>query len=345
MTEQQRRPTLMDVASAAGVSRALVSIVMRGAPGASEPTRQKVLAAARELGYRPDSRARLLRSSRTRLLGLSFSSSQPFHAEIVDAAYAEASARGYEIILSAVANGRPETRAIEALLDVGSEALILIAPAINNQDLARYARHVPVVSLLRDDVGEVVDSVSSDDHAGIRMAVDHLTGLGHRRIIHVDGGAAISADQRRAAFRIEMLRHGLEPVTVPGGPTEEDGLRAGQSLRTDMPSAIVAFNDRSALGIMESLRAAGLQVPSDVSILGYDDSQFAKLSYVQLSSISQDAPLLAAAAVDRAVNRIENAEPPASVVRTPHLVLRRTTARPAPQAMETVPRLPMGLHP
>ena len=176
MTEQQRRPTLMDVAHAAGVSRALVSIVMRGAPGAAESTRQKVLEAARELGYRPDSRARLLRSSRTKLLGLSFSSSQPFHAEIVDAAYAQATSRGYEIALSAVANGRPETRAIESLLDFGSEALIMISPTLSGEDLARYARQVPVVSLLHDEVGEFVDSVSSDDHAGIRLGVDHLTG-------------------------------------------------------------------------------------------------------------------------------------------------------------------------
>jgi DNA-binding LacI/PurR family transcriptional regulator len=328
MTEQRRRPTLMDVAEAAGVSRALVSIVMRGVPGASEATRQKILEAARDLGYRPDSRARLLRSNRTRLLGLSFSSSQPFHAEIVDAAYAAAAARGYEIVLSAVANGRPETRAIEALLDFGSEALILISPTLTVQELAQYARLVPVVSLLRDDVGGLVDSVSSDDHAGIRVGVEHLISLGHRKIVHVDGGTAVSAEPRREAFRSEMHRHGLEPVIVPGGPTEEDGLKAGQLLRADFPSAVVAFNDRSALGVIESLRAAGLQVPSDASVLGYDDSQFARLSYVQLSSVSQDAPVLAAAAVDRAVDRTEGAESPIHVVRTPHLVVRKTTAPP-----------------
>jgi DNA-binding LacI/PurR family transcriptional regulator len=328
MTEQHRRPTLMDVARAAGVSRALVSIVMRGAPGASESTRQKVLEAARDLGYRADSRARLLRSSRTKLLGLTFSSSQPFHAEIVDAAYAEAAARGYEIALSAVATGRPEARAIESLLDVGSEALLLIAPTLSNEELALYARQVPVVSLLRDNAGESVDSVSSDDHAGIRLAVEHLIGLGHRSIVHVDGGAAVSSEQRRTAFRTEMLRHGLEPATLPGGPHEEDGMQAARLLQKDLPSAVVAFNDRCALGIIEGFRAAGMDVPSDVSVLGYDDSQFARLSYVQLSSISQDAPLLAAAAVDRAVDRIEGNEPPASSVRTPHLVLRKTTARP-----------------
>lgn len=342
MTELQRRPTLMDVANAAGVSRALVSIIMRGAPGAAESTRQRVLEAARELGYRADSRARLLRSSKTKLLGLSFSSSQPFHAEIVDAAYAAASAKGYEIALSAVASGRPETRAIEAMLDVGSEALILIAPTLSHDDLARYARQVPVVSLLREDVGALVDSVSSDDYAGIRMAIDHFTGLGHRRIAHVDGGTAVSAKQRREAYRAGMLRHGLEPVIVAGGSNEEDGLRAGQLLQADPPSAVIAFNDRCALGIMESFRVAGLDVPSDVSILGYDDSQFARLSYVQLSSISQDAPLLAAGAVDRAVDRVEGSPTPARVVRTPRLVLRKTTAaaRPAPADLATGPHHP-----
>ncbi|MCT9870695.1 LacI family DNA-binding transcriptional regulator [Paenarthrobacter aurescens] len=327
MSELQRRPTLMDVAEAAGVSRALVSIVMRGAPGAAEATRQRVLQAASDLGYRADSRARLLRSSRTKLLGLAFSSSQPFHAEIVDAAYAEASAKGYEITLSAVAGGRPEARAIETLLDVGAEALIIIAPTLSVDDLALHARQVPVVSLLRDDVGDLVDSVSSDDHAGIALAVDHLVSLGHRRIVHVDGGTAVSSDKRREAYRTEMIRHRLQPVVVSGGPGEEDGMGAGQILQADLPTAVIAFNDRSALGIMESFRAAGISIPADVSVLGYDDSNFAKLSYVQLSSVSQDAPLLAAAAVGRAVDRIDGAKSPGSVVRTPHLVIRKTTAR------------------
>lgn len=328
MKEQQRRPTLMDVAQAAGVSRALVSIVMRGAPGAAESTRQKVFQAARELGYRPDSRARLLRSSRTKLIGLSFSSSQPFHGEIVDAAYAQAKSRGYEIALSAVANGRTETRAVESLLDFGSEALVMISPTLSAEELDRYSGQVPVVSLLRNNVGELVDAVSSDDHAGIRLGVEHLADLGHSKIIHVDGGTAISAQQRSEAFRSEMQGRGLEATVIPGGPGEEDGLQAARSLRDNLPTAVIAFNDRSALGLIEGFRAHGLQVPSDVSVLGYDDSQLARLSYVQLSSVSQDAPLLAAAAVDRAVDRIEGTVGPAHVVRTPHLVIRKTTAPP-----------------
>ncbi|MFE4082607.1 LacI family DNA-binding transcriptional regulator [Paenarthrobacter sp. YIM B13468] len=325
-----KRPTLMDVAEAAGVSRALVSIVMRDAPGASEATRLKVQQAAKELGYRPDSRARLLRSSRTRLLGVSFSTSHPFHAEIVDAAYAGATVRGYDIALSAVANGRPESRAVESLLDLGCEALIMISPTLGEDELAGYAARLPVVSLLRDDVGVSLDSVSSDDDAGIRIALEYLTSLGHQRIAHVDGGDAVSSPQRREAFRAGMAGRGLESRVVPGGATEEDGLRAGRELLEDLPTAVLAFNDRCALGIWESFRAAGLRVPEDVSVLGYDDSQFARLSYVQLSSVSQDASLLARAAVDRAIDRLEGSTPPAHLVRTPHLVIRNTTG-PAPK--------------
>ncbi|MEI2277351.1 LacI family transcriptional regulator [Paenarthrobacter ilicis] len=324
-----KRPTLMDVAEAAGVSRALVSIIMRDAPGASEATRLKVQQAAKELGYRPDSRARLLRSTRTRLLGVSYTTSQAFHAELVDAAYAGATARGYDIALSAVANGRPETAAVESLLDLGCEALIMVSPHLSPEELAGYALRMPVVSLLRDDVGPAVDSVSSDDHAGIALAVEHLFSLGHRRIAHVDGGNAVSGPQRRAAFTQEMKVRGLDPHIVTGGPTEEDGLRAGRSLQANLPTAVVAFNDRCALGVWESLRAAGLRVPEDVSIMGYDDSQFARLGYVQLSSISQDAPLLARAAVDRAVDRLEGTTSAGHLVLTPHLVVRRTTG-PAP---------------
>lgn len=328
MAEQNRRPTLVDVARRAGVSRALVSIVMREAPGASERSREIVQKAALDLGYRPDSRARLLRSSRTRLIGLSFHGSSPFHAEIVDAAYAQAGRRGYEIVLSAVGSSRPEARAANGLLDFGAEALIMIAPSLTDAELARYASRVPVVSLLRDDVGELVDSISSDDNAGVRLSVQHLLELGHRNIVHVDGGMAVSAKIRRTAFQNEMRKHGLEPLIVPGGEREEDGLNAGHALKENRPTAVIAFNDRSAWGIMESLRGAGLRVPEDVSVIGFDNSQLSALSFVQLSSISPDAPLLAAAAVDQAVNRVEGEEATRHLVSAPRLVLRRTTAQP-----------------
>ncbi|WP_030039686.1 LacI family DNA-binding transcriptional regulator, partial [Streptomyces resistomycificus] len=123
-----KRPTLADVASRAGVSTALVSIVMRGAKGAGEATRERVLQAAREIGYRPDARARLLRSHRSHLLGVQFGLQHPFHSDLVEGIYAAAEPAGYQIALSAVAAGRGEQRAVETLLDDRCEALILLGP-------------------------------------------------------------------------------------------------------------------------------------------------------------------------------------------------------------------------
>lgn len=322
-----RRVTLADVAAEAGVSRALASIVMRGAPGASEATRDRVQEVARSLGYRPDSRARLLRSSRTRLLGVTFTLAEPFHAEVVESVYAAAEDAGFELALSAVSPQRSEARAVESLLDLGVEALLMIAPSTPADGLAGHARRLPVVTLLSPAEVNGVDRVRSDDGAGIRAAVDHLVGLGHRRIVHIDGSGAVSAAERSSAYRDAMAAHGLSADirVLRGGAGEEDGLRAGgELLAGELPSAVVVFNDRCALGVLEAVRRSGLSVPGEFSLTGYDDSQLARLSHVQLTTVSQQAPLLAEAAVACAAARLENREP-SGLVHPPRLVVRSTT--------------------
>ena len=326
-----RRTTLADVAAAAGVSRALASIVMRGAEGAGQATRQRVLEVARELGYRPDSRARLLRSSRTRLLGVTFTVSEPFHGEIVESIYAAAEAAGFEVALSAVGERRPESRAVESLLDAGIEAALMISPSSASVELAAYAHRVPVVSLLSPVAAEGVDVVRSDDGAGVRAAVEHLVSLGHRDIAHVDGAAAVAASERRTAYEAAMREFDLGSSirVVSGGAHEEDGIRAGgELLAGPPPDAIVAFNDRCALGVLEAVRRAGLKVPADLSVAGYDDSQLSRLSHVQLTTVSQEAPRLAEAAVACAAARLASEEP-SGLVHQPLLVVRATTG-PAP---------------
>ncbi|WP_240974587.1 LacI family DNA-binding transcriptional regulator [Crystallibacter degradans] len=326
-----RRTTLADVAAAAGVSRALASIVMRGAEGAGEATRLRVLEVARELGYRPDSRARLLRSSRTRLLGVTFTLSEPFHGEVVESIYAAAEADGFDVVLSAVGARRPESRAVESLLDAGIEAALMIAPSSAPDLLAAYARQVPVISLLSTTSAEGVDVVRSDDGAGVRAAVEHLVSLGHRNVVHIDGAGAVAADERSAAYRAAMQEYGLSANirVLHGGAHEEDGLRAaGELVAGSIPDAVVAFNDRCALGVLEAVRRAGLNVPEDLSVTGYDDSQLSRLSHVQLTSVSQDAPRLAAAAVACAAARLASQEPK-DLVHQPQLVVRETTG-PAP---------------
>ena len=323
------RPTMADVAKAAGISTALVSIVFRGVPGASDATRTRVLRIADELGYVPDERARKLRQSRSRVLGVAFELQQPFHGDLVERLYAAATARGYDIGLSAVAPTRDEATAVEALLRERCEAAILLGSRFDDAALAAFATRVPTLLVARRTQADGVGVVRGDDLAGIGLAVEHLVGWGHRRIAHVDGGDAAGSDDRRRGFHDAMARHGLgrQAEVLTGGLTEEAGARAMAALlaRPTPPSAVIAFNDRCATGVVDTLVHRGLRVPADVSVVGYDDSRLAEAPHVQMTTVSQDATALAVAAVDQAL-RLAAGEPPTETVLTPRLVVRATTA-------------------
>ncbi|WP_153038920.1 LacI family DNA-binding transcriptional regulator, partial [Rathayibacter tanaceti] len=162
-----RRPTIQDVAAAAGVSRALVSIVLRGAPGASEATRLRVREVAQRLGYRPDRRAQQLRESRSRTVGVSFEVRQAFHGDLVETLYTAAADRGFSLLLSASARTRTEGDAVQTLLDDRPEALVLIGSRLGDDALRELRRRLPVVVLARTAAG-VVDAVRTDDAEGAR---------------------------------------------------------------------------------------------------------------------------------------------------------------------------------
>ncbi|SDI03833.1 DNA-binding transcriptional regulator, LacI/PurR family [Arthrobacter subterraneus] len=300
---QPRRPTMADVAAEAGVSRALVSIVIRGAAGAGEATRARVLEAAERLGYRPDARARLLRSSRSRLLGVVFDITGPYHTELVGHLYPAARTRGYGITLSACGRAQSQHEAVHSLLDLGVEALIILAPETPDEDLARLP--VPVVSVFRPATHPDVASVASDERAGVDLAMNHLLQLGHRRIAHVDGGDAVGAQPRRSAYlEFTSSRPGeLEPpVVLSAGSELSDGREAGARLLEEArrPSAVLVFNDVCALGVLQALLTNGVPVPEEVSVVGYDDASLAALAHVPLTSVNQQGPDLAAAAVEAA---------------------------------------------
>lgn len=328
------RTTLADVAAHAGVSVALASIVMRDAPGASPQTRTKVRRTADLLGYRPDARARLLRSAHSRLLGVVFGAQHDFHADLLADLYTAAEQRGYELALSAVTPSRDEKRAINSLLNDRCEALILLGPDTSSADLVTLASRMPVLVLARRVRAAPVDVVRTADELGARTAVDHLVMLGHRRIAYIDGGRAPGAAERRRGYRRALVDHniaGAEQI-ITGGIGEEDGARAARQLLAapSRPTAIAVFNDRCALGALDVLREKGISVPGDVSVVGYDDSRLARLSTVALTTIAQDTAQLTALAVDRAVDRLagRRIEHRELVVR-PHLVTRLTTAPPA----------------
>ncbi len=325
------RPRLEDVAARVGVSTASVSLVLRGAAGPSAETRRRVLAAAAELGYRADRTASLLARRRRHQLGVMLDVRNPFHAELVEEIQVEADRVGYEVVLATLSRTHDEQRAITSLLDFRCEAVLLLGPDTADAALDELAARVPVVAIGRRVKGSAVDVVRSADHVGVAEALTHLIDLGHRRIAFVDGGKGAVASARRRGYREAMRRAGLDPLVVPGDHTEEGGILAGRMLAAvpDRPSAVVASNDRCAVGVLDAFVRAGLEVPRDVSLVGYDDSTLARLVHIDLTTVNQDAPSQAVHAVGAAVARLDDGRrKPVEVVLRPRLVVRGSTAAP-----------------
>jgi DNA-binding LacI/PurR family transcriptional regulator len=323
---------MRDVAEAAGVSRALVSIVFRGAPGASEQTRARVLEVAGRLGFSPNRSASLLKLRRNRHLGVTMSVRSTFHAELVEGIQAAADAAGYEVVLSAVAPGRPEERAVSTLLDFRCEALLLLGSGLGETALTDLAQRVPLVLVGGARARGSLDVVRSSDDGGAGLVVDHLVALGHRRLAHVDGGSTLPSTERRRGFRRSLGRHGLAEVAVlTGGNDEAAGGRAAEQLlaAAELPTAVSAYNDQVAVGLVERLGRAGVRVPADVSVAGYDDTAFAALLAIDLTSVNQDAQAQAAGAVEAAVERLDGGRTTSlDRVFEPRLVVRGSTAPP-----------------
>jgi DNA-binding LacI/PurR family transcriptional regulator len=325
------RPRLEDVAARAGVSTASVSLVLRGKPGPGPETREAVLEAARQLGYRPDRTASLLARRRTQLLGVTLDVSSPFQAELLEDIQIEADGKGYDVVVSPLTRARTERRAVEALLDFRCEALLLLGPSLPEPDLAALGSQHAVVAIGRRLTVPGVDVVRAADDVGVALAVEHLVGLGHQSVAFVDGPRGPIATLRRQGYRKAMRRLvGRDSIRIiAGGNTEEAGAAAGRSLTDETPTAVMAFNDRCALGLLDCLRRHGVSVPGSVSVAGYDDSPIARLGTVDLTSVSQAPQAMAAAAVTAAVERLEDSRSEhVDVVLEPHLVVRGTTAPP-----------------
>lgn len=325
------RPRLEDVAARAGVSTASASLVLRGKPGPGSRTREAVLEAARAIGYRPDRTASLLARRRTQLLGVTMDVSSPFHAELLEEVHVAADARGYDVVVSPLTRAHGESRAIETLLDFRCEALLLLGPALPDAALASLAAQHAVVAIGRRLAASGVDVVRAADDRGVALAVEHLAGLGHRAIVFVDGPRGPIAGLRRQGYRqaVRQLLGADAVQVVEGGGTEEDGARAAAALGPEPPTAVVAFNDRCALGVLDRLRRDGIRVPEQVSVVGYDDSPLSRLGTVDLTTVSQSPRAMAEAAVAAAVERLEGTRSETvDVVLPPHLVVRGTTAPP-----------------
>jgi DNA-binding LacI/PurR family transcriptional regulator len=336
---RQARPRLEDVAAEVGLSQASVSLVLRGAAGPSASTRERVLEAAARLGYRPDRAASLLARRRSRLIGVMLDIRSDYHGELVEDVHEVAEQHGYDLVLSTITRTRDERQAVETLLDSRCEALILLGPDAPATWLAALDRQLPVVVVGRPIGSPGVDVVRAADDEGVGLAVDHLVGLGHADIAYVDGGPGETAAGRRRGYQQAMRRHGLHDRVrvIPGDHSEEAGIQAGIRIAaaltgpTPRPTAVVTFNDRVAVGLLDALSRAGVAVPGEISVVGYDNSPLSRLAHVDLTTVSQNSHRLTEHAVTAVVERLEHGRTDhREVVLPPELIVRTTTGPPPP---------------
>jgi DNA-binding LacI/PurR family transcriptional regulator len=335
-----------DVAVKADVSRALVSLVMRGSPKVSPQRRAAVLTAAEELGYSPHAMARQLASRTSTVVGVLVSDlHNPYFADVVDGLEETAHTAGLQIILG-TGGRRPddERRAVETLLSFRPAGLVLLSPVVPSSVLSRAAALVPVVAVERTVRLREVDTVTDDGRTGSALAVEHLAGLGHQAIVHLDGGTGSQSDVRRRGFLEAVRRRGLTGHVEPSEYTEEAGAASvGRLLASGHRfTAVVAANDLNAVGAMAALEDAGLRVPGDVSIVGYDNTSLAALRHVGLTTVDQPRAEMGRRALrtlltrlaeqagrddDRPAGRDDDSRAaPVREMLRPTLVVRRSTA-------------------
>jgi DNA-binding LacI/PurR family transcriptional regulator len=332
---------MSDVAAAAGVSRALVSIVFREAPGASEDTRGRVREAATRIGYRPNTTARQLAQGAPSTIGILMTLRNPYQADLADNLYTEAQAVGFDLVLATVGRGRDAAAGIVTLAGHPCAGYILLGPACPPERVAELDRVSPVVVIGERANEGVVDVVRSNDEAGVRLALDHLHALGHRRIAHVASPHGASMKDRAEAYRAWMAQRapGEAADVVMSEETEAGGLEAAAVLsgRAVLPTAVLAAMDRCAMGLVRGFAAAGVEVPDRVSVAGFDDMDSTQFGGIALTTVHQDTGLLARIAMDYLRDRIEGLEaPPRLTVLAPSLRVRATTG-PAPEALAAPP--------
>jgi DNA-binding LacI/PurR family transcriptional regulator len=324
--------TILDVARHANVSKSLVSLVMRGAPNVSEERRRAVLKAASDLGYRPNTLARGMRG-RTYTIGVLLSDlHNPFFAEVVDGIEEALASSGFRAVLGTGSRdaGREE-EAAESMLDLRTEGLILLSPVIPEEKISALSRRVPTVLVGRHPRGGTLDTITGDDLAGAKMAVEHLAGLGHERIAHVSGGPGAGAGQRRRGYEEAMRSLGLggHVQVAEGSFTDEGGYRGAKRLLEDglPPTAIFAANDFAAVGVLTALEEVGLSVPEDVSLAGYDNTHLASLRHISLTSVDQPRREMGRLSAGALLNRLaDHSARPELRLLAPKLVPRSTTA-------------------
>jgi LacI family transcriptional regulator len=336
MIPANRSSTIEDVAHAAGVSRAAVSKVIRDAYGVSDEMKAKVEAAIAELGYRPRVSARAMRGA-TYTLGIEIPTiKNTFFTKIIGGATSALEGTRYQLIIAFAGPHHDRgPQAIQVLADRQVDGILAVSTAVDPAWLEDLSQRIPLVMLGRHDASTHYDTLVNDDVEGARLAVRHLYDLGHRDIAHLTidpvwenhlptGPHAV----RERGYRQAMDELGLADRTRIVYASQEGGSReAAMAILTDSarPTAVFAGHDELALGVLEAVAELGLTT-SDVSVVGYDDTEIAAHPLVSMTSINQSGTRMGEIVVRLLLERIAGRTEPVHEVITPKLMARTTTA-------------------
>ena len=335
---------MADVARRAGVSSQTVSRVSNGYEGVLPGTREQVLRAMRELGYRPNGAARALKSGEFRTIGvIVFTLSTTGNMRTLDAIATSAAREGYAITLIPVAvpTAAGVRGAFTRLEELAVDGIIVIME-VRLLDTATVSLPPDVsVVVVDSDAGDRYSVVDTDQQDGARQAVGHLLSLGHRTVWHITGPPESFASRRRAeAWRATLQAAGRPvPPPVPGDWSAESGYRAGLAL-ADEPgcTAVFAANDQMALGLLRALHERGRTVPGDVSVVGFDDSPDCGSFIPPLTSVHQDFGEVGRRCVSGVLRQIRTGTAERGTTLVPaRLVVRRSTAAPNAAEAATAP--------
>jgi len=312
-----RSATIRDVATRAGVSTATVSRALRGRVGVDPATRKRVEVAALELRYRPSRVARSLKLRATQTIGLIVTDIEnPYFPQIVRAVEDAARERDYSVIL---ADGRHdpdrEIQALEVLAERQVDGLLIASSALTDRHHSWIdERPCPVVIINSGSPGPDVPAVLSDNGAGGRLGVQHVLGFGHRHIAYLgaEPSGNIAVEERLAGTSAALAEHGLASggfTIVYGDGGVESGALAARRALEQQPgtTALVCYNDLTAVGALRGVRSAGLRVPLDVSVVGFDDIELAPYVDPPLTTVRQVTDEMGRRAVATLLDAIEGA--------------------------------------
>ena len=336
------RPTIHDVAEHAGVSKSLVSLVLRGSPKVGPDRRAAVQRAIAELGYRPNAAARTLREGRSRAIGVLLNDVRhPWFIDLLDGLISVVEAGGRHLVLSG--GGRLDRRmddsVLRGFLELEVDGFILAGTQANSPVIGEIANIVPTVTVGWRDIDlPRVDTVSNDDLVGATLATRHLIELGHRRIAHISGRVSgtsnVIGKLRQQGYQDTMRACGLgEHIRVePGDFTEDAGYRATvRLLNSDHPpTAIFAVDDITCLGAQSAASEMNVAVPGRLSLVGYDNSYLSRLRSIWLTSVDSAGFEAGALAARTLLARVADPSRPAELhLLVPTLQVRGSTAPPA----------------